>query len=312
MDKMKPLSKLKPLNKIEPLNKMEPLIKVKTLDKPKTLPDQKQTLPGNEYEMIPEPEVIRETYRGSEKLKGKIAFITGGDSGIGRSAAVHFAREGADIAIVYLKEDRDAKKTRKMIEKEGRRCLIIQADLKEPKSCKDAVKKCIKEYKGLNILVNNIAIQFSKHNFEDINMKQLHTTFETNIYSYFYMVKAALPHLKANDVIINTSSVTAYRGSEHLVDYASTKGAIVSFTRALSAMLVKKKIRVNGVAPGPIWTPLIPASIEDVSQFGKQTPMGRAGQPSEVGPAYVFLASEDSSYITGQFIHINGGEIVGG
>lgn len=207
----------------------------------------------------------------------------------------------------------DAKETKRMIEQEeGRRCLIIEGDLKEPEKCQDAINRCIKEFKALHILVNNIAVQFPKENFEDIRKKQLHTTFETNIYTYFYIVKAAMKYLKEGDVIINTSSVTAFRGSEHLVDYASTKGAIVSFTRALSAMLVKKKIRVNGVAPGPIWTPLIPASFKDVSLFGKQTPMGRAGQPSEVGPAYVFLACDDSSYITGQFIHVNGGEMVGG
>ncbi|CAM4275217.1 SDR family oxidoreductase [Flavobacterium terrigena] len=282
------------------------------MDKRKTFPKQKQELPGDEYKMKPQPEIIRKTYKGSEKLKGKIAFITGGDSGIGRSAAVHFAREGADVAIVYLEENRDAKETKKMIEEEGRSCLIIKANLNSPKTCKNAIEKCIKEFKGLNILVNNIAVQFPKDKLEDISIKELHETFETNIYTYFYVAQAALPYLKANDAIINTSSVTAYRGSDHLVDYASTKGAIVSFTRALSAMLIKRKIRVNGVAPGPIWTPLIPASFKDVSKFGKQTPMGRAGQPSEVGPAYVFLACEDSSYITGQFIHINGGEIVGG
>lgn len=282
------------------------------MDKTKTFPKQKQKLPGDEHKMSPEPEIIRKNYKGSEKLKGKVAFITGGDSGIGRSVAVHFAREGADIAIVYLKESKDARETKKMVEDEGQHCLIIQGDLKDVKTCKSSIAKCIKEFKALNILINNAAIQFSKDNLEDINIKQLHTTFETNIYPYFYITKAALPHLEENDVIINTSSVTAYRGSEHLVDYASTKGAIVSFTKSLSAMLIERKIRVNGVAPGPIWTPLIPASIKDTSGFGKQTPMGRAGQPSEVAPAYVFLACEDSSYITGQFIHINGGEIVAG
>ena len=199
-----------------------------------------------------------------------------------------------------------------MIEEEGSTCLIIKGDLKKEKNCKSVVDKCIKKFKKLNILVNNIAVQYPKDKLEDIKTLDLHTTFETNIYSYFYITQAALPYLKKHDTIINTSSVTAYRGSEHLVDYASTKGAIVSFTRSLSGMLIKRKIRVNGVAPGPIWTPLIPASFDDVSKFGKQTPMLRAGQPSEVAPAYVFLASEDSSYITGQFIHINGGEIVGG
>ncbi|GAA6768736.1 SDR family oxidoreductase [Flavobacterium sp. CGRL1] len=282
------------------------------MKKPKTFPEQKQELPGNEHKMNPEPEIIRENYTGSGKLLGKTAFITGGDSGIGRSAAVHFAREGANIAIVYLKEDKDAKLTKEMIEKEGQQCLLISGDLKDEKFCKEAVKKCVSTFKTINVLVNNAAIQFPQNELEKITAVQLHKTFETNIYPYFYITKAALPHLKEGDTIINTSSVTAYRGSEHLADYASTKGAIVSFTRSLSSMLAKRKIRVNGVAPGPIWTPLIVATFDKVSDFGKDNPMERAGQPSEVGPAYVFLACEDSSYITGQFIHINGGELVGG
>jgi NAD(P)-dependent dehydrogenase (short-subunit alcohol dehydrogenase family) len=283
-----------------------------TKNKKKTFPEQKQNLPGNEHQMNPEPEIIRENYIGSGKLLGKVAFITGGDSGIGRSAAVHFAREGADVAIVYLNEDKDALETKAMVEKEGRQCLIISGDLKDEKFCKAAIKKCQSLFKKINILVNNAAVQFPQKEFEKITTTQLHKTFETNIYPYFYITKAALPLLKEGDTIINTSSVTAYRGSEHLVDYSSTKGAIVSFTRSLSTMLAKRKIRVNGVAPGPIWTPLIVASFDKVSDFGKDNPMERAGQPSEVGPAYVFLASEDSSYITGQFIHINGGELVNG
>jgi NAD(P)-dependent dehydrogenase (short-subunit alcohol dehydrogenase family) len=281
------------------------------MKKPKTFPEQKQNLPGSEHLMTPEPEIIRENYTGSGKLLGKVAFITGGDSGIGRSVAVHFAREGADVAIVYLKEDKDAMATKELIEKEGRRCIIISGDLKDEKFCKAAVKKCRTELKKINILVNNAAVQFPQNDFEKITTAQLHKTFETNIYPYFYITKAVLPFFEEGDTIINTSSVTAYRGSEHLVDYSSTKGAIVSFTRSLSAMLAPKKIRVNGVAPGPIWTPLIVASFDKVADFGKDNPMGRAGQPSEVAPAYVFLASEDSSYITGQFIHINGGELVG-
>lgn len=282
------------------------------MKKPKTFPEQKQELPGNEHKMNPEPEIIRENYTGSGKLLGKTAFITGGDSGIGRSAAVHFAREGANVAIVYLKEDKDAKETKAMIEKEGQQCLIISGDLKDEKFCKSTVNQCINTFKTINVLVNNAAIQFPQIELEKITTTQLHKTFETNIYPYFYITKAVLPYLKEGDTIINTSSVTAYRGSEHLVDYASTKGAIVSFTRSLSTMLAKRKIRVNGVAPGPIWTPLIVASFDKLSDFGKDNPMERAGQPSEVGPAYVFLACEDSSYITGQFIHINGGELVGG
>jgi NAD(P)-dependent dehydrogenase (short-subunit alcohol dehydrogenase family) len=284
------------------------------MEKKKAFPKQEQTLPGYEYKMNPEPEIIRENYKGSEKLAGKVALITGGDSGIGRSVAVHFAREGANLAIVYFKEDKDALKTKELIEQEGKDCLIISGDLKNIKFCENAVKKCIKAYGSLNIIVNNAAVQFPNEALEKITPIQLHTTFETNIYPYFYITKFALPHLKEGDCIINTSSVTAYRGSEHLVDYASTKGAIVSFTRSLSATLAERKIRVNGVAPGPIWTPLIPASFdkEHVAKFGLDTPMGRAGQPSEVGPAYVYLASEDSSYVTGQFIHVNGGEMVGG
>lgn len=279
--------------------------------KPKKFPAQRQELPGNEYQMNPQPEIIRENYTGSGKLLGKTAFITGGDSGIGRSVAVHFAREGANIAIVYLKEDKDALETKALVEKEGQQCLIISGDLKDEKFCKSAIKKCQTLFKKINIIVNNAAVQFPQTELEKITPAQLQKTFETNIYPYFYITKAALPFLKEGDTIINTSSVTAYRGSEHLVDYASTKGAIVSFTRSLSTMLAPKKIRVNGVAPGPIWTPLIVASFDKLSEFGKDNPMGRAGQPSEVAPAYVFLACEDSSYITGQFIHINGGEIVG-
>ncbi|MDA6072143.1 SDR family oxidoreductase [Flavobacterium sp. AC] len=282
------------------------------MKKTKTFPEQKQNLPGNEHKMNPEPEIIRENYVGSGKLLKKVAFITGGDSGIGRSVAVHFAREGADIAIVYLKEDKDAKETKALIEKEGQQCLIISGDLKDEKFCKSAVKKCHTLFKKINIVVNNAAVQFPQTELEKITASQLHKTFETNIYPYFYITKAALPFLKQGDTIINTSSVTAYRGSEHLADYASTKGAIVSFTRSLSTMLAKKQIRVNGVAPGPIWTPLIVATFDKLSDFGKDNPMKRAGQPSEVAPAYVFLACEDSSYITGQFIHVNGGEMIGG
>lgn len=284
------------------------------MEKRKEFPKQKQKLPGNEHEMNPEPEIIRPNYKGSDKLKNKVALITGGDSGIGRSVAVHFAREGANIAIVYLKEDKDAKKTKQLVEDEGQECLIIRGDLKDSTFCKNVVKKCIKTFGALNVVVNNAAVQYPENELEKITSLQLHTTFETNIYPFFYITKFALPYLKSGDCIVNTSSVTAYRGSEHLVDYASTKGAIVSFTRSLSSLLVKRKIRVNGVAPGPIWTPLIPASFDSnkVAVFGQNTPMGRAGQPSEVGPAFVYLASEDSSYVTGQFMHINGGEMVGG
>ncbi|MCF4100817.1 SDR family oxidoreductase [Gillisia sp. M10.2A] len=283
------------------------------MKKPDKFPEQHQSKqPGDEYKMEPAPEIIRDTYKGSGKLSDKIALITGGDSGIGRSVAVHFAKEGANVAIVYLNEDEDAIETKKMVEREGRKCLILEGDLKEEDFCRSIIDSCIAEFGKLNILVNNAAVQFPKDKLEDIEMGQVKETFETNIYPYFMISKEALKHLGEGDAIINTTSVTAYRGSEHLLDYSSTKGAITTFTRSLSKMLAKRKIRVNGVAPGPIWTPLIPATFDEVKNFGNDTPMGRAGQPSEVAPAYVFLACEDSSYITGQVIHVNGGEIIGG
>lgn len=282
------------------------------MSKPEEFPEQDQEQPGKEHNMKPEPEIIRKNYRGSGKLEGKTALITGGDSGIGRSVAVHYAKEGANVAIVYLEEDKDAQETKKMVEDAGGSCLIIEGDLKEEEFCKRMVQKTIEQFGELNILVNNAGMQFPKDEPEEVTSAQLHKTFQTNIYPYFYAMQEALQHLKSGDCIINTTSVTAYRGSTHLLDYSSTKGAITSFTRSLSKMLAKKNIRVNGVAPGPIWTPLIPASFEKVSKFGQKVPMGRAGQPSEVGPAYVYLASEDSSYVTGQVIHINGGEVVGG
>ncbi|WP_447636521.1 SDR family oxidoreductase [Flavobacterium microcysteis] len=277
-------------------------------------PAQKQSQPGKEYKMFPEPEIIKKGYSGSYKLKGKTALITGGDSGIGRSVAVHFAREGANIAIAYYKETKDAEDTKKMVLKEGRECILLKGDLKKENFCKSIIQKTIKKFGSLNILVNNAAVQFPKEEIEEINSQQMLQTFETNIYPFFYTTFEALKHFKKGDCIINTTSVTAYRGSTHLLDYSSTKGSIVSFTRSASNMLADKGIRVNGVAPGPIWTPLIPATFDEkeVKKFGKDTPMKRAGQPSEVAPAYVFLASQDASYITGQIIHINGGEIVGG
>ncbi len=283
--------------------------------KPTELPAQEQKQqPGSEHRMNPEPEVIRENYRGSEKLSGKKALITGGDSGIGRSAAVHFAREGADVAIVYYNEHKDAETTKELVEKEGRKCILISGDLKDESFCKDAVTNAVNKLGGLNIIVNNAAVQYPQTEFKDITGDQVRETFETNILPFFYVTREALNHLEKGDSIINTTSVTAYRGSEHLIDYSSTKGAIVSFTRSTSAMLAEKGIRVNGVAPGPIWTPLIPSTFtaEQVAEFGQNVPLKRPGQPSEVGPAYVFLASEDSSYITGQIIHVNGGEVVGG
>lgn len=283
------------------------------MSKPENFPQQHQNhQPGDEYKMSPEPEIIRENYKGSGRLKGKVALITGGDSGIGRSVAVHFAREGAHVAIVYFDEEEDAKETEKLVVREGVKCLLVKGDIKDEAFCTAAVDKVIDTLGTLNILVNNAAVQYPQSEFNDISGAQVRKTFETNIFPFFYFTRKALEHLSKGDCIINTTSVTAYRGSEHLVDYSSTKGAIVSFTRSASAMLAEKGIRVNGVAPGPIWTPLIPSSFDDVTKFGKKVPLGRAGQPSEVGPAYVFLACEDASYITGQIIHVNGGEIVGG
>ncbi|MBF9253056.1 SDR family oxidoreductase [Pontibacter sp. 172403-2] len=283
-------------------------------NKPESLPAQEQkNQPGDQYKMNPEPEVIRKSYKGSDKLKGRAALITGGDSGIGRSVAVHFAREGADVAIVYLNENKDAQDTKKMVEKEGRKCIIIAGDVGDEDFCRQAVQRAVKELGKLDILVNNAAEQHEQQDLKDITKEQLQRTFQTNIFGMFYVTKAALEHLQEGSCIINTTSITSYRGSEHLMDYASTKGAITAFTRSLSSNLAEKNIRVNGVAPGPIWTPLIPASFDadKVSKFGQDTPMKRPGQPSEVAPAYVFLASEDASYITGQVIHINGGSQIG-
>lgn len=282
------------------------------MNKPDKFPAQSQSQPGKTDKMTPEPEIIRKGYKGSDKLRNKVALITGGDSGIGRSVAVHFAREGADVAVVYLEEDQDATTTQELVEKEGTKCLLIKGDLRDDRFCKECVDKCVDTYGKLDIVVNNAAMQFPQDSVEDISKEQLLITFETNMFPYFYVLKRAMKYLEEGAVIINTTSITAYRASSHLLDYSSTKGAILSFTRSLSTMLVSRKIRVNAVAPGPIWTPLIPASFDDVTKFGQDSPMGRAGQPSEVAPAYVFLACEDSSYITGQTIHVNGGEMVGG
>jgi len=279
--------------------------------KPKKFKSQKQNKPGVEAKMIPNPEYINKKYKASGKLTNKVALITGGDSGIGRSVAVHYAHEGADIAIVYLSEKKDAQDTKKLVEAQNRKCLLIKGDLTDEKFCKKCIREVLKEYQQLDILVNNAGTHFNADTPTEVTSDNLKKTFETNIYPLFYLTKEAIPHLKKGACIINTSSVTAYRGSDHLLDYSSTTGAITTFTKSLATMLAKKGIRVNGVAPGPIWTPLIVSSFKHVEKFGKDTPMGRAGQPSEVGPAYVFLASSDSSYITGQFIHVNGGEIVG-
>lgn len=280
-----------------------------------TLPPQTQDRqPGIESEMTPKPRAEDPQYRGSGKLQGKVALITGGDSGIGRAVAIMYAKEGADVAIVYLDEHDDAKETKQQVEQEGRRCLLIVGDIGDPSFCEQSVEQTVRELGKLDVLVNNAAEQHPQERVEDISAEQLERTFRTNIFAMFYLTKAALKHLGEGSAIVNTTSVTAYRGSPALVDYASTKGAIVGFTRSLALQLADRKIRVNAVAPGPIWTPLIPATFdaEKVSTFGGDVPMKRPGQPEEVAPSFVFLASDDSSYISGQVLHPNGGEIING
>jgi len=283
-------------------------------NKPTSLPPQAQDQqPGLETEMTPQPEYIRANYKGSEKLQDKVALITGGDSGIGRAVAIHFAREGADVAITYKpEEDQDAYDTRQLVEAEGRRCLTLAGDLRDKQFCEDIVQRTIDELGNLNIVVSNAAEQFVSTDVSELPNEQFEDTFKVNFFPMVYVVKAALPHLHEGDSIIATSSINAYKGNEQLVDYTSTKGAITAYIRSISQQLADKKIRANTVAPGPIWTPLIPASFppDKVAKFGQDTTMKRPGQPSEVAPAYVFLASEDSSYITGQAIHPNGGAVL--
>jgi NAD(P)-dependent dehydrogenase (short-subunit alcohol dehydrogenase family) len=275
-----------------------------------TLPPQTQsTQPGRETEMNPKPNYTPR-FPGSGRLEGKAAIITGGDSGIGRAVAVLFAREGAKVAVLYLNEGQDAQDTKHLVEMEGSQCLLISGDVGDPGFCREAITRVMNEFGRIDVLVNNAAEQHPKKDVQEITPEQLDRTFRTNIYGYFYMVQAAMPHLKEGAAIVNTTSVTAYRGSPELLDYSSTKGAIVAFTRSLAQSLVGKGIRVNGVAPGPIWTPLIPAtfSAEKVASFGANTPMKRPGQPNEVASCFLFLACEDSSYITGSVLHPNGGD----
>ena len=264
--------------------------------------------------MQPAPIYFDENYKPSGKLEHKVALITGGDSGIGRAVAVLFAREGADVSIAYLEEHDDARETRHMIEGEGRRAHAMAGDVGSESFCRDYVREALEHFGRIDILVNNSGEQHAYSNIEDLRADQLERTFRTNIFAMFFMAKAVLPHLQPGSAIINSASVTAYQGHPQLLDYAATKGAIVSFTRSLALHLADKKIRVNAVAPGPVWTPLIPSSFgeQKVEQFGANTPLGRAGQPYEIAPCYLFLASSDASFMTGQVLHPNGGRIVNG
>ena len=268
--------------------------------------------PGMEYEMKPAPIFENPNYVTSNKLKDKVVIISGGDSGIGRAISVLFAKEGADIVINYLNEHEDANYTKKIIEECGRKCLLISGDLRDENLSSYIVDTTLKTFGKIDVLINNCGIQFPQNSILDISSKQLKDTFETNIFTFFYLTRAVLPHLKANSSIINTTSITAFTGNEKLIDYSATKGAITTFTKSLALSLANQSIRVNAVSPGPIWTPLIPSSFnrQEVEIFGTKTPLGRAGQPFELAPAYLYLASDDSGFMTGQIIHVNGGTIV--
>ncbi|WP_078556245.1 SDR family oxidoreductase [Bacillus alkalicellulosilyticus] len=277
-------------------------------------PQHQQVHPGLEYVMVPRPIAENLYYQHAGKLHGKVALITGGDSGIGRAVTIAFAKEGADVAIVYYNEHEDAQETKERVEQLGRSCLLLQGDLGDSTFAKETVAQTINAYGKIDILINNHAVQYVQESLLDISDEQWEHTFRTNVTAYFYVTKAALPYLKSGSAIINTTSVTAYQGHEKLIDYSCTRGAIVTFTRSLALSLAKDNIRVNAVAPGPIWTPLIPSSFpaEEVETFGTDVPMKRPGQPFELAPTYVYLASVDSSYVTGQVLHVNGGRIVGG
>ncbi|MET0392801.1 MAG: SDR family oxidoreductase [Chitinophagaceae bacterium] len=276
---------------------------------------QHQRKPGIEKKMEPRPVFDYPERRGTGRLQGKIALVTGGDSGIGRAVAILFAKEGADIAISYLSEHTDARETRDIIQGQyGRQCLLLPGSLRSEKHCTSVVQKTVKKFGRIDILVNNAAVHYENKSLAELSTREMLDTFETNIFSIIWVTKASLPHLRAGSCIINTSSVTAYRGSAGLMDYAATKGAIVSFTRSLSANLVEKGIRVNGVAPGPVWTPLIPSTLTagKTAVHGSDAPMKRSGEPAEIAPCYLFLACDDAAYMTGQFLHPNGGEIING
>lgn len=290
------------------------LMKENDMYTPQEIQGQTQPIPGKESSMNPEPIYDNPDYQGTGRLKGKTAIITGGDSGIGRAISVAYAKEGCNVVIVYNTADDDANTTKQAVESYQGKALLIKGDIGDSNFCNQVVEKAVKEFGGLDIVVNNAAEQHPQNRLEDITDEQLQRTFQTNIFGMFYLTRSALPHMKENSVIINTSSITAYKGNATLLDYSATKGAITSFTRSLSTNLADRKIRVNQVAPGPIWTPLIVSTLDKntVGTFGKDTPLKRAGQPVEVAEAYVFLASDASTYITGQTIHINGGTIVNG
>lgn len=283
-------------------------------DQKQTLPRQQQSEPGKEGEMTPRPEFRGDDYKAAGKLQGKVAIITGGDSGIGRSVAVLFAREGADVSILYRDQHQDAEETKLAVQEQGRQCLTFAGDVADRDVCRAVIDETLARFGKLDILVNNAGEQHPQEKLEDISEEQWEKTFRTNIFGMFQITKAALPHLKKGASIINTTSVTAYKGSPQLLDYSATKGAITAFTRSLSMNIADRGIRVNGVAPGPIWTPLIPSTFDEdkVGKFGANVPMERPGQPDEVAPAYVYLASSDSSYVSGQVIHVNGGTVVNG
>lgn len=284
-------------------------------DMPDQLPRQHQDRqPGLEQPMTPKPRAEMADYKAAGKLTGKTAIVTGGDSGIGRAVAIGFAKEGADVAVVYLNEREDAEETRRHVEAAGRKCLTMEGDVGDEAFCRRVVDEAVRAFGHLDIVVNNAAEQHPQDSLETISAEQLERTFRTNVFAIFFLTKAALPHLKPGAAILNTTSITAYKGNPSLLDYSSTKGAITAFTRSLALSLADKGVRVNAVAPGPIWTPLIPSTFteEHVEKFGKKQPLGRVGQPDEVAPAYIFLASDDASYMSGQVLHPNGGEVVNG